>query len=674
MEPKKSVTPIINWLSGIVIIVVVIIFPLGYFFISYEHMAGSLETEGRIGASQIMKIISMNPYQWEFEQHRLQESLSDYPRKGFAETWRTFNTKNEVVAESVSKVKPPVMMRSFEIMDSGVIVGRLEIYRSIRPLLIKSGLIVLLMLPIGFGAFLVLRFLPIRAIYRAEEALRKSNQLLEKTFASLHDAVFIIEGKTTNIIDCNPAAAKIFGYSREEMLGQTTNFLHVSEKTIEEFNGYLYPSIEEKGFLFLPEFNMKRKDGTVFPAEHIVMPLEDEQGNRIGSISVVRDITERKKMEEELLRTEKLESVGILAGGIAHDFNNLLTAILGNITLAKMNLYSPDEAYQRLEEAEKASLRAKDLTKQLLTFSKGGKPIKKTTSIVELTKESASFALRGSNVRCEFSIPDDLWPVNVDEGQVSQVINNLIINADQSMPEGGTIKIKSENVTVTESDVLPLKEGGYVKISIKDHGIGIPKEYLPKIFDPYFTTKHKGSGLGLATAYSVIKKHDGHITAESETGIGTTFHIYLPASKEKVLTKKVKDEKPLTGKGRILVMDDEEVVREVAGLMLRTIGYEVEFARDGVEAIELYKRAMESGEPFEAAIIDLTVPGGMGGKEAIKNLLEIDPNVKAIVSSGYSTDPIMSEFEQYGFKGVIAKPYQIEELSRMVSEIIGMPP
>lgn len=674
MEPKKSVTPIINWLSGIVIIVVVIIFPLGYFFISYEHMAGSLETEGRIGASQIMKIISINPYQWEFEQHRLQESLSDYPRKGFAETWRTFNTKNEVVAESAGKVKPPVMMRSFEIMDSGVIVGRLEIYRSIRPLLIKSGLIVLLMLPIGFGAFLVLRFLPIRAIYRAEEALRKSNQLLEKTFASLYDAVFIIEGKKTNIIDCNPAAAKIFGYSREEMLGQTTNFLHVSEKTIEEFDGYLYPSIEEKGFLFLPEFNMKRKDGTVFPAEHTVMPLEDEQGNRIGSISVVRDITERKKMEEELLRTEKLESVGILAGGIAHDFNNLLTAIMGNITLAKMNLYSPDEAYQQLEEAEKASLRAKDLTKQLLTFSKGGKPIKKTTSIVELTKESASFALRGSNVRCEFSIPDDLWPVNVDEGQVSQVINNLIINADQSMPEGGTIKIKSENVTVTESDVLPLKEGGYVKISIKDHGIGIPKEYLPKIFDPYFTTKHKGSGLGLATAYSVIKKHDGHITAESETGIGTTFLIYLPASKENVLTKKVKDEKPLTGKGKILVMDDEEVVREVAGLMLRTIGYEVEFASDGVEAIELYKRAMESGEPFEAAIMDLTVPGGMGGKEAIKNLLELDPNVKAIVSSGYSTDPIMSEFEQYGFKGIMAKPYQIEELSRMVSEIIGMPP
>lgn len=674
MEPKKSITPIINWLSGIVIAIVVIIFPLGYFFNSYEHMAGSLETEGRLGASQIMKIISMNPYAWEFEQHRLQESLSDYPRKGYSETWRTLNTKNEVVAESVNKVKPPVMMRSFELMDSGVVVGRMEIYRSLQPLLIKTGLIVALMLPVGFGAFLILRFLPIRTICRAEEALRKSKQLLEKTFASLHDAVFIIDAQTSKIIDCNPSAAKIFGYSREEMLGQTTNFLYVNEKKLKEFNDYLYPAIEEKGFLSLPEFSMKRKDWTVFPAEHIVMPLEDEQGNRIGWVSVVRDITERKKMEEELLRTQKLESVGILAGGIAHDFNNLLTAVLGNVALTKMCLNSPDEAYERLKEAEKATLRAKDLTQQLLTFSKGGEPIKKTTSVLELTKEAASFALRGSNVKCEFSIPDNLWPAKVDEGQVSQVINNLIINAYQAMPEGGIIKVHFENVIIAENDVLPIKKGEYVKISIKDHGIGIPKEHLPKIFDPYFTTRHKGSGLGLSTAYSIIKKHDGHITMESKMGVGTTFHIYLPASKEKVLTKKVEDEKSLTGKGRILIMDDEDAVREVAGLMLKNIGYEVEFAGDGVEAIEFYKKARESGKPFDVAIIDLTVPGGMGGKEAVKKLLEIDPNVKTIVSSGYSNDPIMSEFKQYGFKGVIAKPYLIEELSEIVSRVTGMLP
>lgn len=277
-------------------------------------------------------------------------------------------------------------------------------------------------------------------------------------------------------------------------------------------------------------------------------------------------------------------------------------------------------------------------------------------------------------MKCEFSIPDNLWPAKVDEGQVSQVINNLIINAYQAMPEGGIIKVHFENVIIAENDVLPIKKGEYVKISIKDNGIGIPKEHLPKIFDPYFTTRHKGSGLGLSTAYSIIKKHDGHITMESKMGVGTTFHIYLPASKEKVLTKKVEDEKSLTGKGRILIMDDEDAVREVAGLMLKNIGYEVEFAGDGVEAIEFYKKARESGKPFDVAIIDLTVPGGMGGKEAVKKLLEIDPNVKTIVSSGYSNDPIMSEFKQYGFKGVIAKPYLIEELSEIVSRVTGMLP
>lgn len=633
-------------------------------------MVGSLETQGQIGSGQIMQIISMNPDIWEFEQHRLQEVLSDYPNKGYAEKWKTLNANGEVIAENTTKVEEPFIMRSFKLMDAGAVVGELQIYRSVNKLLTKTLVILLLMLPIGAGAFLILYFLPIRTIYQSEEALRKSKQLLEKTFASLHDAVFIIDAKTRNVIDCNPAAEKIFGYDRAELLDRTTRFLHISEKDKEKFDANLQSALRERGFMYLREFNMKHKDGTIFPVEQTVLPLEDEKNNHIGWVKVVRDVSEQKKMEEELLRAQKLESLGVLAGGIAHDFNNLLTSIMGNISLIKLYIDSPDELSQILEDAEKASLRARDLTYQLLTFSKGGAPIKKATSIVELVKDSARFALRGSNVRFDFSFPEDIWTVKVDAGQISQVINNMIINADQAMPEGGIINIRFENVTLTESDLMSLKAGEYVKISIKDQGIGISGEYLQKIFDPYFTTKHKGSGLGLATAYSIIKKHDGQITVDSKMGSGTTFHIYLPASKEKVLLHSADHKTKLKGSGKILFMDDEEAVRKTTGFMLGSLGYNVVFAGDGDEAIKLYKKAIESGDSFKAVIMDLTIAGGMGGKEAVKKLIELDPDVKTIVSSGYSNDPVMSDYKQYGFHGVITKPYQIEELGDTISKVI----
>ena len=385
------------------------------------------------------------------------------------------------------------------------------------------------------------------------------------------------------------------------------------------------------------------------------------------------EIAERKRAEAELLKAQKLESVGILAGGIAHDFNNILTAILGNISLAKMFANPEDRSFARLAEAEKASLRAKDLTQQLLTFSRGGKPIVKTASVARLLKDSTIFALSGSNILCEFSIPEGLWPVEMDEGQINQVINNVVINAVQAMPEGGTIKVRAENVTLgidRRKQGLPLQGEKYVKVSIQDQGIGIPEESLQKIFDPYYTGKKKGSGLGLAISYSIIKKHLGYITVESELGVGTTFHIFLPASEKEVLTEKRTGEIPLAGKQRILIMDDEEMVRNVAGTMLEHIGYEAGLAKDGTEAIELYKQAKEAHVPFAVVILDLTIPGGMGGKEAIKKLIELDPKAKVIVSSGYSTDPVMSQFREYGFKGVVTKPYKIEELRDALHKVM----
>ena len=381
---------------------------------------------------------------------------------------------------------------------------------------------------------------------------------------------------------------------------------------------------------------------------------------------------ERKHLEEERLRVQKLESIVILAGGIAHDFNNVLTSILGNISLAEMYLRdedSIDKISERLKEAKKASIKAKDLTQQLLTFSRGGAPIKKLISIGDIVRESASFTLRNSKVKCEFSIPDDLWLVEVDEGQMSPVISNLTINADQAMPDGGVIKVRAENVNLDEKYGLPLRPGAYVNISIEDQGVGIPKEHLQRIFNPYFTTKEKSSGLGLSTSYSIIKNHHGHIVVESQVEVGSTFHIYIPACPEKTLVKD-KEEKLSMGKGRILVMDDEEMIRETASEMLRSIGYEATTAVDGTEAIELYKRAKESSCPFDLVIMDLTIPGGMGGKKAIQKLIEIDPDIKAIVSSGYSNDSIMANFEKYGFSGVIAKPYRLNELSEVLNDVM----
>lgn len=420
-----------------------------------------------------------------------------------------------------------------------------------------------------------------------------------------------------------------------------------------------------------------KKDGTIISALAYSAPIVSEN-KIVGLRGMLLDITERKKMEDELLKAKKLESIGILAGGIAHDFNNLLTSILGNISFAKMYVNPEDKLFNLLDNAGKTSFRASELTKQLITFSKGGTPFKKITWIGELIENTARLTLSGSNVGCQFNISDDLWPVEVDEGQMRQVIHNMVLNAREAMPEGGMIHIGAENLNVSEKEGFSLREGGYVKVSIEDHGVGIRAENLSKVFDPYFTTKEKGSqkgmGLGLAICYSVIKSHEGMITLESEVGVGTTFHIYLPVSEREPRVEEERVKKPLVGRGRVLVMDDEEGVREVTGEILRYMGYEVEFAREGIEAIERFKEARETAKPFDAVILDLTVPGGMGGKEVIKKLVEIDPEVKAIVSSGYSNDPIMFEFRQYGFKGALAKPYKIEKLRETVSTVIRMVP
>jgi signal transduction histidine kinase/CheY-like chemotaxis protein len=423
---------------------------------------------------------------------------------------------------------------------------------------------------------------------------------------------------------------------------------------------------------FQAEKRYLSKGGKVVWGQLTVSLVRDQNQKPLFVIGLIEDISGKKELENERIKASKLESIGILAGGIAHDFNNLLTVILGNITLAKKHIDPDNTAAQRLTEAEKAVIRTRDLTQQLLTFSKGGDPIKRAVPIADIIMDSAIFALRGSNVKYKFDIPKNLWRTKVDAGQFSQVIQNLVINAGQAMPEGGAITITACNETVTVAEGgLPLPTGKYVKVSVADEGTGIPEDAIPRIFDPYFTTKEEGSGLGLSIVHSIIKNHAGHIQIKSEPGKGTVFHIYLPAITRKKKQEQILVEKIISGSGKILFMDDEDMIRDFAAELLKELGYTVAVAEDGKKAVQLYTEAKETGKPFTAVIMDITIPGGMGGKEAIKEIREVDADAKVIVSSGYAKDPIMSNYKEYGFVGVVPKPYNLEELSQELHRVLA---
>jgi len=508
-----------------------------------------------------------------------------------------------------------------------------------------------------------------------EGALATEKERLAVTLRSIGEGV-ITADREGRIVLLNKVAESLTGWSSTEAIGKPLGavFCPLNEKTREkcENSGQRVLQTGQRVGFGKPGI-LTAKDGTERIVIDSAQPICDNDSSIIGVVMVFRDITEQRKIEEEFIKVEKMESLGILAGGIAHDFNNILTVILGNISIGMMYAQSDTRINNQLKEIEKASMQARDLTKQLLTFAKGGAPIMKTYPIRELITETVNFVLRGSNVRCEFFLAGDLWAVEIDEGQISQVINNLIINAKQSMPEGGVLNVTAENVVIEEGDFISMKDERYVKITVKDQGIGISDENLPRIFDPYFTTKVKGSGLGLATSYSIIKNHNGYIKVQSTPGEGSSFFVFLPASNKSGLPTTDSDEKPVFGKGRILVMDDEDSIRQVVSSMLNHFGYEVVEARDGKEAVELYHQGHNSGRPYDVVIMDLTVPGGMGGKEAIRKLWEINPSVKAIVSSGYSNDPIMADYKQYGFAGVVAKPYKMVELSKAIHGVVNKP-
>lgn len=498
-----------------------------------------------------------------------------------------------------------------------------------------------------------------------EQELKQAREFLDSILNNVADPVFVKDTQHRFIL-VNDAFCNFIDHTRQHILGKTDRDFFLAEEADSFW--------QQDDLIFSSHLAHENEDiiTGVHGEQQVILTKRTVFKDNTGVtllVGIIKDITRRKKMEQELFKSDKLQSIGVLAGGIAHDFNNILTAIIGNLSLAKM-LSDPDSKLQRhLTSSLNASNQAKDLTQQLLTFSKGGAPVKQTVSLNSLIEELVTFTLSGSSIRCEFSLAEDLWPVEVDEGQISRVLHNLMVNAVQAMKEGGTVHVFAHNHIHAASDAPILQPGKFVRLQVRDHGIGIPRKTISNIFDPYFTTKENGSGLGLATAFSIIKRHDGHIEVASKPDEGTTFTIYLPASAKSVVFQGSKEEMLHKGVGRILIMDDDSSVREVAGEMLELLGYEVKFALDGAEAITTYSKALHTPEPFDIVIMDLTIPGGIGGQEAMKKLLAIDPNVKAIVASGYSSAPVMANFKSFGFSAILAKPFELQELSRVLHRL-----
>ncbi|MBI4917530.1 MAG: PAS domain S-box protein [Acidobacteria bacterium] len=517
--------------------------------------------------------------------------------------------------------------------------------------------------PVGFIA-------SIRDVTRrleAVRALRESEEQFRTLAERSPNMIFI--NQAGRIVYANERCAEVMGYSREELASAEFDFRSliapesrpmIHDSFVRHMRGDDVPPYE---------YSLLTRDGRRVEAI-ITTRLVPFRGNQ-AILGIVTDITDRKRMEAELQKSDKLESLGVLAGGIAHDFNNTLAIIAGNASLGHRLVPAASELAQLLADIEHAALQGRQLTRQLLTFAKGGAPVKRTLSLAALVRETLDFALSGSKIVSRVALPAELWPVEVDEGQFVQVFNNLFLNAVQAMPDGGAITVAGENVTVDASEPSPLRSGRYVRITVRDEGVGIPQSQQRRIFDPFFTTKPGGTGLGLSTVYSIVKRHAGHVEVESEVGKGSTFVVWVPAGGTPApCPEPPAAPAPRAGAGRILIMDDQPQVRGLVGRFLELAGFQVRLAESGEAAIESFRAAQERGEPFHVVIVDLTVPGGLGGKETLGQLRALDPDVRAVVSSGYSEDPVMADHRAFGFRGALTKPYELDEMVALLRRVL----
>ena len=506
---------------------------------------------------------------------------------------------------------------------------------------------------------------------RANEALSEQREKLAITLASMGDGV-IATDSAHRITLMNRVAEALTGWKAEEAFGRDIAEVLVmidARQRTSVVNPVLGVLSSGQNVELDSNVLLLSHDGREVPIADSAAPVRDGNGVVVGTVLVFRDMTQQLRSMEAMERASRLDSIGLLAGGIAHDFNNLLTVIEGNIALAQLPGLR-GKAKEMLSEAEKAASRARSLTKQLLTFSKGGEPVKEAIDVSTLLREVSGLALSGSNVRAEVRAVPGLWPVLGDEGQIAQVLSNVLINAKEAMTEGGVVRIEAANRSFDPGAHPALPEGRYVRLSVKDQGAGIPNDLLPVVFDPYYSTKGDGRGLGLAVSYSIVKRHGGLITLKSDVGVGTEVMIMLPAAEAEAAGEQTAELFHATGKRRILWMDDEDMILNLGREMLAVLGYEVTTAPNGSEAVRLYEALMNAGECFDAVILDLMVAGGPGGKEAVKALLQIDPGVRAIVCSGFSNDAVMSRPAEFGFAGVLPKPFRMEDLSKVMRQVI----
>jgi PAS domain S-box-containing protein len=529
---------------------------------------------------------------------------------------------------------------------------------------------------------------------------RERNEERLSLFAAAVEAaaegIFIVdlEGR---IVYCNTAAGEQFGFGAAELVNRDCRQLHRDPAFV---SNTIFPALHRDGRWAGEIFGVGR-DGQATQLWLTASLVRDAKGSPVAIVGLTRDLADQKKLESEHVRTQKLESVGVLAGGLAHDFNNLLTIILGNLDLARLFAGSNPDAGEALDHAAEAALRAGDLTRQLITFSKGGQPVKRVGSIARLLRETVLFAASGSNLACELALAENLPAVDFDEGQMRQVIHNFVQNAREAMPGGGTLKVGACAVQLAHGEIDALPAGCYLRLEFTDHGTGIPREHLNRIFDPYFSTKEmdtvKGRGLGLAVSYSIVHNHGGAITAESLVGEGTTIAVYLPETTRAADPDEDEDEDDDQGepepasaaaapaepgeveperppaqpqRGRVLIMDDEPLVLEMAGAAVRRLGYAATLSRSGAEAIVQYQIGLDSGRRFDAVVLDLTVPGGIGGPETLARLRQIDPGVRAALSSGYTDHPAVTDWAGAGFAAFIAKPYSLKAFEDLLAALV----
>ena len=524
---------------------------------------------------------------------------------------------------------------------------------------------------IGFAAFMILV-----SLYLKVKIRRKTAELRE-TVNKLKSS----EEKNRALLMANPDLLFIFdsGYNfidykaevNDELYAEPADFIgknikEVLPRDLAELTIKKIELVNKTGRMQSYEYDIELDGEKIFFDSRLLKFGENT------FLAIVRNISEKKKRDEETIRSHKLESLGIFAGGIAHDFNNILSAIVGYISLARMKIDNKDKAVELLDEAEKSGLRARHLTEQLLAFSKGGNPVKEITNVIDVVKESADFIMSGSKTALNYNVEPDVLKADIDRGQIGQVIQNIILNASQAMPSGGVIYISIRNQYMKDENVISIPEGTYVAIEIKDEGSGIESRNLKRIFDPYFTTKKDGNGLGLTICHSIVKRHGGGIEVESVPGKGTEFTIYLPACNDVKSDKKTASAPKISINLKnlsVIIMDDEPQLRYIMKEVLNDEGAKIFTVSDGSEAIDLFEKMASSGEPADLIIADLTIPGGMGGLEAIRIIREQGLPFKAIVISGYSNDPVMSDFKNYGFDAYIAKPFTSEDLLAVVKKV-----